>query len=128
MIKQHNKLVRDNIPNIISAAGQTPTVKILVTDEFKKQLNKKLTEEVNEYLESEDVMELVDIVEVVHGILNQKGVSWRKFEKLRKAKAKKNGGFYQGIYLESVESAEPEEPKEENDEGEKSEPVTETND
>lgn len=127
MIKEHNKLVRDNIPNIIRAKGETPTVKILVTEEFKKQLNKKLTEEVNEYLESEDVMELADIVEVVHGILNQKGVSWRKFEKLRKAKAKKNGGFYQGIYLESVESAEPEEQKEEDQQTEEVKPEEENN-
>lgn len=128
MIKEHNKLVRDNIPNIIRAKGETPTVKILVTEEFKKQLNKKLSEEVNEYLESEDIMELADIVEVVHGILNQKSVSWRKFEKLRKAKAKKNGGFYQGIYLESVEAAEPEGPKEEDQESEEIKSLAETND
>ncbi len=103
MNKIYNKLVRDNIPNIIRAKGETPTVKILITEEFNKQLDQKLVEEVNEYQESGNIEELADVVEVIYGILQQKGISLGKFERIRKSKAKKNGGFHHGIFLESVE-------------------------
>ena len=102
-VKIYNKLVRDRIPEIIEKDGRKAKTKILDDEEYRKQLNKKLQEEVKEYLEDNDVEELADIVEVVYGILNSMNVTIDEFEKVRKNKKEKNGGFEKKIYLEEAE-------------------------
>ncbi len=46
----NGKLVRDNIPEIILKAVKEPITRILSDQEYKIELDKKLFEEVNEYL------------------------------------------------------------------------------
>ena len=38
MERIYNKLVRDRIPNIIEENGETPVIKILDENEYKKEL------------------------------------------------------------------------------------------
>ena len=45
MERIYNKLVRDNIPNIIKEKGEEPITRILSDEEYKKELEKKLNEE-----------------------------------------------------------------------------------
>lgn len=40
MERIYNKLVRDKIPVIIKNNGETPVIKILNTEEYKKELEK----------------------------------------------------------------------------------------
>lgn len=98
--KIFNKLVRDNIPQVIEGTGDKPFCRILTKEENLIELNKKLTEEVKEYLDSGEIEELADIVEVVYGILNAKNITIEQFEEVRKAKAQVRGGFEKGIFLE----------------------------
>lgn len=102
-MKVYNKLVRDKIPDIIKSEGRTVKTKILNKDEYRNELNKKLQEEVKEYLEDNNVEELADIVEVIYGILNSMDISIEKFESVRKEKVKKRGGFQNKIFLEETE-------------------------
>lgn len=102
-MKVYNKLVRDNIPEIMIQNGVTPVTRTLNDEEYISELNKKLKEEVNEYLESNDVLELADIEEVMLAILKYKNVSIEEFEKIRLEKAKKRGAFENRIYLEKEE-------------------------
>ena len=81
--------------------GANPVTHILSDDDYLKELNKKLLEEVNEYLESGDVLELADIEEVLLAILNTKKVSKNEFERIRNDKVEKRGAFNNKIYLES---------------------------
>ena len=61
-MKVYNKLVRDKIPSIIEKnEGVVPKIRILETEEYIKELNIKLKEELNEYLESGEVEELADL-------------------------------------------------------------------
>lgn len=102
-MKTYNKLVRDKIPSIIERNGETPITRILNDEEYLKELNTKLQEEVNEYFADGNVEELADIVEVIYGLLDAKGVSLEAFEKIRIGKVEKRGAFKKRIFLESVE-------------------------
>ena len=101
-MKIYNKLVRDNIPDIILKDNELPVTRVLNDEEFIKELNKKLQEEVNEYLEEENIEEMVDILEVIRAILEYKNVSYEDIEEKRKKKANKRGAFKEKIYLEKV--------------------------
>ena len=98
----YNKLVRDNIPDIIKKNGATPIVRILDVEEYFKELNRKLKEELNEYLDGNDIEELADLYEVMLAILDYKKMSLMEFDIIRKMKVEKRGAFKNKIYLESV--------------------------
>lgn len=105
-MKIYNKLVRDKIVQIIQNNNEKPHTRILSDEECLEELNKKLAEEVAEYLESGEVEELVDIEEVLRAILNMKKVSLDDFEKIRLNKVEKRGAFENKVFLESVEEIE----------------------
>lgn len=102
-MKVYNKLVRDKIPEMIVNENRHPVTRVLDNDEYRVELNKKLQEEVKEYIEDNNVEELADIVEVVYGILDSMDVSLEEFESVRKAKVDKRGAFKNKIYLESAD-------------------------
>lgn len=99
-MKIYNKLVRDNIEEIMIKNGAKPVTRILNDEEYLAELNKKISEEVNEYLESGEVEELADIEEVILAILKTKAISRDKLEQIRKDKASKRGHFDKKIFLE----------------------------
>ncbi len=101
-MKVYNKLVRDKIPEIILKDNELPSTRILDDTEYVQELNKKLLEEVNEYLEAENIEEMVDILEVIRAILEAKGVTYDEIEEKRIKKATKRGAFKEKIYLEKV--------------------------
>lgn len=98
----YNKLVRDNIPEIIKKQGETPYTSILDDERYNAELRKKLNEEVREYLLSEEIEELADIIEVIEALANHKGKSLEKVLEIKENKAKKNGKFEKRIFLQKV--------------------------
>lgn len=103
MEKIYNKLVRDKIPDIIRERGAAPITRILDTDEFSEALNKKLVEEVKEFLDGYDVEELVDIYEVLLAILHIHNISIEDFKEICNRKAEERGTFENRIFLISVD-------------------------
>lgn len=105
-MKIYNKLVRDNIPQIIVKSGKTFKIKILEEKEFLLELKKKLVEESNELLKTtskEDMIkELADIYEVLDYILIEHKIDLLEVKKKRIQKNMTNGGFDERIYLEYV--------------------------
>lgn len=63
---------------------------------------KKLVEEVEEYLESQEPEELADVVEVIYSIVKSKNISLEDFEKIRMNKAEKKGSFTTFLLYSSV--------------------------
>ena len=99
---QYDKLVRDKIPAIIKAAGKTPVTDTIPQDRMQEALDRKLREEVQEYLESHSVEEMADVLEVLHGIAFHLGIDWSLVEAERVRKKEERGGFEQGIRLIEV--------------------------
>ena len=102
MIIPHNKLVRDNIPQIIENNGQSAKTVILDDEKYTAALEKKLKEETREYLQSKELMELADILEVVEALAKNQGSSFDEVLELKKQKQEKNGAFDKKLFLISV--------------------------
>ncbi|MDF2841526.1 MAG: hypothetical protein K0Q99_2298, partial [Clostridia bacterium] len=85
------------------AKGSKAVCETISEDEsYIKLLKEKLVEELNEFLESDDVAELADMGEVMHAILEYKGVSVETFQRIRLEKREKRGGFGKRILLKEV--------------------------
>ena len=102
-MKIYNKLVRDNIPDIIAATGATCEHRTLTTEEYLDALNAKLDEEVAEYHESGSIEELADILEVIYAIAAAKGCPVGELDSVQFEKAAKRGRFDKRIMLISVQ-------------------------
>ena len=98
----YDKLVRDKIPDVIRRAGKQPVTDVLSHEDMAGALDRKLQEEVREYLDSSSIEEMADILEVLHGIAFNKGISWEEVEAVRVRKRDERGGFEQGIRLLEV--------------------------
>lgn len=101
-MKIYNKLVRDNIPEVIKASGKTCEIEIVNGKEKQELLEKKLLEEVNEYLEDKNLEELADVMEVLFGLANELGYSEEDLLNKRNEKLQERGGFKEGIILKKV--------------------------
>ena len=100
----YNKLIRDKMPEIIEANGQTALIQTLSKDEYLQALKMKLMEEVQEFDKSEALEELADVLEVVHALAKHLGSDSTNLDKLQAAKRAKRGGFGKRLFLEQVES------------------------
>lgn len=99
----HNKLVRDRIPEIIRERGGEPIARTLTDDgEFIAALDRKLREEVDEYLENPCVEELADILEVLEAILAMRRIPQFELRRKKNQKTLKNGSFRERVFLEKV--------------------------
>ena len=91
--KIHNKLVRDNIPNIISNNGEYFSIRTLSDEELEKETNKKMKEELNEVINSktneELISELGDLLEVILLKAELHNISFDDIEKSRLKKQEK---------------------------------------
>ena len=102
MIRVYNKAIRDKIPEIIVESGYEPTIEQLSDEDFLKELEKKLEEEISEYKESRKVEELCDLIEIAYRIAELKGVSNTSFNEIREDKNKERGKFEKNLYLVQV--------------------------
>ena len=96
---QYDKAIRDKIPEIIQKDGYSCNVETLSDEEFLEQLEKKLSEEVEEYQNDKNPEELADILEVIYRIAQLKGVSKEELEKIRIKKSEERGGFEKNLFL-----------------------------
>ena len=101
----YNKLVRDKIPDIIRQQGNHPEYHI-VNDktEYCQALREKILEEAIELKESQNVNELIDILEAVYCLIEAENLDFTKIEELRKKKNVERGSFKRGLILDYVET------------------------
>ena len=99
---EYHKLVRDKIPGI-REQGETPVFRILEQEEYLKELDRKLDEEIREYQEDKSMEELADVLEVMLAICKARGYSEQELRDVYEKKHAKRGGFEEKIYLISKE-------------------------
>ena len=105
MEKIYNKLVRDNIPDIIIENGGESITRVLGDTEYKKELENKLFEEYNEVLNAKGqdrVEELADMLEVIQALAKLEEVTLKDVVDLAEQKRNKRGAFNDRIFLEKV--------------------------
>lgn len=103
MEKIYNKLVRDNIPNIIANDNEEVFTSTLTIEEYQEALLNKLQEETNEVKKAktkkEILEELADVLEVLDAISCSQGSDLTEVTKIKEEKKAKKGGFSKRIYL-----------------------------
>ena len=106
MKRKIGKLVRDDIPAICKENGQSPETRILDNIEYTSELRRKLKEEVDEYLSSNELEELADIIEVIQALAENQGSSLEAIMDIKQTKQDKNGAFRDKVFLISVDDRE----------------------
>jgi predicted house-cleaning noncanonical NTP pyrophosphatase (MazG superfamily) len=101
--REYDKLVRDDIPDIIRENDESPTTRRVEGEEYRDYLAAKLVEEAEEYAESRDLDELADVLDVLEAVRDARGVDAEELDAVREEKTAERGGFSEGIVLERVE-------------------------
>ena len=98
----YDKLVRDNIPEIIEASGKKCDIEVVNDKEALKYLYKKLNEEVTELLEDENLDEVADAMEVLFAIAGKYGYTEKDLIDRRDQKKNSRGGFEKNLILKKT--------------------------
>lgn len=101
-MKIYNKLVRDNIPQIIENDGKKFDIHYAKKEELISLLEAKLQEEALEFSQDKNLEELADLMEVIFGLSAALGYSEEDLLNKREEKKLQRGGFEKGIVLEDV--------------------------
>ena len=99
---KYNKLVRDKIPEILRDKNLNPITHQADNTEYWEKLKDKLQEEVDEFLEAENLEELADILEVIDAITNHLNIQKEELEDTKNKKAEERGKFNNKTILEEV--------------------------
>ena len=105
MERTYNKLIRDNIPDIIISKQEKPVTRILSDEEYKKALEDKLYEEYEEVISAggnDRCEELADMIEVIRSLAKLENKTLEDIIRLAEEKRADRGGFDNKIYLEKV--------------------------
>lgn len=103
VVIKYDKLVRDDIPDVIAATGVTPKWRTCADDtEYEARLFQKLHEEIAEFEESKSIDELADLQEVLDAIKTLKGWGHYRVTQTMEAKSRFKGKFQHRIILEEA--------------------------
>lgn len=102
MKRAYHKLVRDRIPQIIEAQGDSCVTEVLSPEAYLPALEAKLDEELAEYRADGSPEELADLLEVIYAIAAARGCPAECLERIRMEKRRHRGGFEQRIFLREV--------------------------
>ena len=97
------KLVRDRIPEVIIESGRTPVYHIADEREYKRELYRKVEEELNEFREEPCEEEAADLLEVLYTLFEVHNLDLFDIATTGMKKNSIVGSFARGVILERVE-------------------------
>ena len=103
MLYHYNKLIRDNNVKIMEDRGCRVTWEKMNAKKYGEELDKKLREEIEEFLENYDPEEMADVIEVIYAQLEFRNIKREDVEKIRIEKRNRKGAFKNRIFLKTVE-------------------------
>ena len=71
-------------------------------DEYRFALDEKLDEEIADYQISKDISELSDVLEVIHAIVEARGMTFEELDEMRLKKREKRGGFTKRFLVKEI--------------------------
>lgn len=100
----YRKLIRDNVPNMMTAKGVTFSVQPIEDDQlFTVALGNKLLEEAQEFVAAVDhderVSELVDVLDVIDELKARYAITDDDLAAVRTTQRERKGGFDQRLLL-----------------------------
>jgi len=105
-MQKYNKLVRDNIPNIIRSNGEIPMTRRLSMSEYKKELLKKLQKEAEEVTSAKGkkdlIKELADVQEVILALYRAFDIKRSDVTDTARRRRKERGGFNKKVFLKGM--------------------------
>ena len=97
------KLVRNRIPEIIIEDGRKPIYHIADDDEYKRDLCKKVAEELAEFQETPCLEEAADLLEVIYTLFDAHEFELMDIVEWGMRKNSYVGTFARGVILERVD-------------------------
>lgn len=99
----HNKLVRDRIPDLIRAEGGSCAATTLRGESYQAALLEKLIEEAREAGAALDhealISELADVFEVIDALLEAAAITPEQVLYRKVSRRQERGGFGEGVFL-----------------------------
>lgn len=96
------KLVRDKIPEIIKKSGKKPIVHIVHGDLYNHMLLRKVSEELEEFMQKPSAEEAGDILEVLHSLFSSHNITMEEARTAALDKKSLRGGFEKKVVLVEV--------------------------
>lgn len=103
MKRVYNKLVRDNIPQLIEQSGREYTSRIMSEKEYYEALLNKIVEEIEEFRISDNEEEIADIYEALDCLVRLKEYEPMHIDYLKLIKREARGSYKDRVLLEEVE-------------------------
>lgn len=97
-----NATIRDGVPAMVEASGRKISVRTMTPAEHNLELKRKLLEESCEFMTTEDVKELADLIEVIYTLAAIRGINVQQLEQMRVEKRQKNGGYDGRTFCEEI--------------------------
>ncbi|MAG11795.1 MAG: hypothetical protein CMI52_03230 [Parcubacteria group bacterium] len=107
MKTNHDKLIRDKIPQILIQKNIQAAVRTLTDEEFVNYVKKKVVEEAKEVQQAESPKEILqecaDLTEVLECLMNTHNLSWNDIAQARSEKNSIRGAFTKKLLLINTE-------------------------
>jgi predicted house-cleaning noncanonical NTP pyrophosphatase (MazG superfamily) len=107
MITHYNKLVRDNIPNLIEQTGKIVKYEIADSAFLKAYVKDKILEEAEELFQAEsldnEIEEVIDLLTIINKFIDVCQINKDQLNKAIKEKGNHKGFFENNYYLLSIE-------------------------
>lgn len=103
MRDEYDKLVRDDVPEVVREDGETPDVEHVSGDEYRRRLHEKLDEEVAEFHDDPSAEELADVRAVLDALRAAEDIEGDDVTTARERKREERGEFEDGVVLRAVE-------------------------